>query len=348
MAAGHDVTLFATADSVTTATLPATARAGGPRTMAIDAKVAECAHIASVFERADEFDVIHNGFDFLPTDLQPARRDAGGHHDPRLLLRAHRSRLRALRRHHRYVSISDADRHPNLRYAATIHHGIDLDEFAVHPEPRRAPAVLRADPSRQGHRRTRSRLRVGAAAGSSSPESSRTRATSAARWRRTSTVERVRYLGPVGRAGAPEVLGGAHALLHLIDFDEPFGYSVVEAMACGTPVIANARGSMGELIEHGVTGYLVHDRRICRGRSRFREWSGPPRDRLARSVSILGRRHGRPVRRGVPRRPRRAVGAYSVRATSSIGHRDGRDADRRVADPVGITSVSPCRSAPQE
>jgi glycosyltransferase involved in cell wall biosynthesis len=54
-----------------------------------------------------------------------------------------------------------------------------------------------------------------------------------------------------------EVLGSAHALLHLIDFDEPFGYSVVEAMACGTPVIAYARGSMHELIEHGVTGYLV-------------------------------------------------------------------------------------------
>ena len=55
------------------------------------------------------------------------------------------------------------------------------------------------------------------------------------------------------------MLGGAHALLHLIDFDEPFGYSVVEAMACGTPVVANSRGSMGELIEHGVTGYLVND-----------------------------------------------------------------------------------------
>ena len=53
------------------------------------------------------------------------------------------------------------------------------------------------------------------------------------------------------------MLGSAHALLHLIDFDEPFGYSVVEAMACGTPVIANARGSMPELVDHGATGYLV-------------------------------------------------------------------------------------------
>ena len=71
--------------------------------------------------------------------------------------------------------------------------------------------------------------------------------------------EHVRYLGPVDASARAEVLGGAYALLHLIDFDEPFGYSVVEAMACGTPVIANSRGSMGELIAHGVTGFLVDD-----------------------------------------------------------------------------------------
>ena len=71
--------------------------------------------------------------------------------------------------------------------------------------------------------------------------------------------EHVRYLGPVDASARAEVLGGAYALLHLIGFDEPFGYSVVEAMAGGTPVIANSRGSMGELIAHGVTGFLVED-----------------------------------------------------------------------------------------
>ena len=71
--------------------------------------------------------------------------------------------------------------------------------------------------------------------------------------------EQVRYLGVVDASARAEVLAGAHALLHLIDFDEPFGYSLVEAMACGTPVIANSRGSMGELIAHGVTGFLVDD-----------------------------------------------------------------------------------------
>jgi glycosyltransferase involved in cell wall biosynthesis len=71
--------------------------------------------------------------------------------------------------------------------------------------------------------------------------------------------QRVRFVGAVSGAERSELLGGAHALLHLIGFDEPFGYSVVESMACGTPVIAFHRGSMGELIEDGTTGFLVND-----------------------------------------------------------------------------------------
>ncbi|RPI24701.1 MAG: glycosyltransferase, partial [Actinobacteria bacterium] len=69
--------------------------------------------------------------------------------------------------------------------------------------------------------------------------------------------QRVTYLGPVGPARRQEVLGGAGALLHIIDFDEPFGFSVVEAMACGTPVIAHPRGSMPEIVLPGVNGFLV-------------------------------------------------------------------------------------------
>jgi glycosyltransferase involved in cell wall biosynthesis len=71
--------------------------------------------------------------------------------------------------------------------------------------------------------------------------------------------ERVRYVGPVGPAERDRLLGGAIALLHLIGFDEPFGLSVVESLAAGTPVIAFRRGSMSELIRPGVTGYLVGD-----------------------------------------------------------------------------------------
>ncbi len=75
---------------------------------------------------------------------------------------------------------------------------------------------------------------------------------------RPRSIERsVVYRGAVGGADRAQTLGSARALLHLINFDEPFGLSVVEALACGTPVIASNRGSMPELIDHGVTGFLV-------------------------------------------------------------------------------------------
>src|SRR5205823_13588642 len=69
----------------------------------------------------------------------------------------------------------------------------------------------------------------------------------------------VSFVGAAGPDERSELLGGALALLHLIAFEEPFGYSVVEAMACGTPVIAFPRGSMSELIDDGTTGFLVTD-----------------------------------------------------------------------------------------
>ena len=69
--------------------------------------------------------------------------------------------------------------------------------------------------------------------------------------------ERVRYIGPVGPDRRGDLLGGARALLHLVNFDEPFGFSVVEAMACGTPVIARSRGSMSEIVRDGENGFLV-------------------------------------------------------------------------------------------
>ncbi len=258
VAAGHHVTLFATADSITTASLHATAPVGWSEDATIDAKVAECLHIASVFERADEFDVIHNGFDFLPLTYShlvttPVVTTIHGFSSERILPVYERYDSTGA-----YVSISDADRHPNLHYAATIHHGIDIGEFAVHPSPgehllffgRIHPDKGTAD-AIEVARRCGRRLDI---AGIVQDEA----------YFRDEVAphidgEQVRYLGAVEKSERADVLGSAHALLHLIDFDEPFGYSVVEAMACGTPVVANARGSMGELITHGRNGFLVDD-----------------------------------------------------------------------------------------
>ena len=258
VAAGHHVTLFATADSITPACLHATVRCGWSEDETIDAKVAECLHIASVFERADDFDIIHNGFDFLPlsySDLvtTPVVTTIHGFSSDRIVPVNERYDTTTA-----YVSISDADRHPNLHYAATIHHGISIDEFAVHPSPGEHLLFFgRIHPDKgtaeaiEVARRCGRRLDI---AGIIQDEDYFHHEIAP----RVDGVH-VRYLGTVDAARRSEVLGGAHALLHLIDFDEPFGYSVVEAMACGTPVVANARGSMGELITQGVTGYLVTD-----------------------------------------------------------------------------------------
>jgi glycosyltransferase involved in cell wall biosynthesis len=258
VAAGHHVTLFATADSVTAASLHATARCGWSEDVTIDAKVAECLHIASVFERAGEFDIIHNGFDFLPltySDLvaTPVVTTIHGFSSDRIVpVYTRYDRTTA------YVSISDADRHPDLHYAATIHHGIETDEFPVHESPGEHLLFFgRIHPDKgtahaiEVARRCGRRLVI---AGIIQDE----------KYFDDEVAphvdgDRVRYLGPVDASARADVLGGAHALLHLIDFDEPFGYSVVEAMACGTPVIANSRGSMGELIVDRVTGFLVDD-----------------------------------------------------------------------------------------
>lgn len=255
VAAGHDVTLFATADSLTAARLHATASGGWSDDPAIEPKVAECLHIASVFERAADFDVIHNGFDFLPltySDLvdTPVVTTIHGFSSERIVPVYERYDATT-----HYVAISDADRHPRLHYDATIHHGITTADFAVdpapgdhllyfgriHPDKGTAHAIAVA-------RTTGRRLDI---AGIIQDEDYFRAAVA------PHLGDDVRYLGPVVAAERAAVLGGAHALLHLIDFDEPFGYSVVEALACGTPVIANARGSMPELIADETTGFLV-------------------------------------------------------------------------------------------
>lgn len=256
VAAGHRVSLFATADSVTSAELCPTSPRAWSEDPSVDPKVAECLHLASVFEHAADFDVIHNGFDFLPLTYSglvatPVVTTIHGFSSPSILPVYARYDATTT-----YVAISDADRHPALHYAATIHHGIDVDRFGAHPRPGEHLLFFgRIHPDKGTHhaievaRRARRCLHI---AGIVQDEA----------YFRDAVAPHVddvhvRYLGPVVAADRSEVLGAAHALLHLIDFDEPFGFSVVEAMACGTPVIARNRGSMPELIDHGVTGFLV-------------------------------------------------------------------------------------------
>ncbi|MEY2460217.1 MAG: hypothetical protein QOG30_2047 [Acidimicrobiaceae bacterium] len=255
---GHQVTLFATGDSETRATLSSVTPRGWSDDAEIDPKVAECLHIAAVFERADDFDIIHNSFDFLPLTYSglvrtPVVTTIHGFSSPRILAVYER-----YSGHGAYVAISDSDRHPRLDYAATIHHGIDVDAFTLHASPGEYLLFFgRIHPDKGTAAAIDVAARVGrplVIAGIIQDQAYFDTAVAP-----HIDGDRVQYLGPVGPEKRSELLGGAHALLHLIDFDEPFGFSVVEAMACGTPVIAFDRGSMRELIDDGVTGMLVTD-----------------------------------------------------------------------------------------
>jgi glycosyltransferase involved in cell wall biosynthesis len=255
VARGVDVTLFATADSLTSARLSAVCPRPYAEDATLDAKVWECLHIAAVFEQAHMFDVIHNHFDFLPLSYSeltatPLVTTIHGFSSERI--------LPAYQRYNRsghYVAISAADRHPSLEYAATIYHGIDLAEFTlrrdpddyllffgrIHPDKGAAEAIAVA-------RRSGRRLIM---AGLIQDQAYFDQEVA------PHLDDQIRYVGVAGPAERDRLLGGAAALLHLINFAEPFGLSMVEAMACGTPVIATRRGSVPELVRHGVTGWIV-------------------------------------------------------------------------------------------
>jgi glycosyltransferase involved in cell wall biosynthesis len=155
-----------------------------------------------------------------------------------------------------YVAISDADRDPSLRYAATIHHGIPIDEFPFDPvgsddllffgrihADKGAGEAIRAALA-TGHRLVMAGL----------IQDQEYHVREVAPFLDNPLIDFRGVLGGVDRTTA---LGSAKAMLHLIGFEEPFGLSVIEAMACGTPVIAYRKGSMPELIDDGVTGFLV-------------------------------------------------------------------------------------------
>ena len=258
VALGADVTLFATLDSQTSATLDGMCPRPYEEDPEIDAGVWSALHVGHALRAVQRggFDVVHNHFDWRPLAYAalvetPMVTTVHGFSSDRIL-----PAYRAARRTH-FVSISDADRQPELDYAATVWHGIDLPAFTFRPDPedyllffgRIHPDKGAADAVQLALQTDRQLVMAGIIQDEGY-------------WR--SRVEpfvdgdQIRFVGSVGPRERDQLLGGAAALVHLIHFDEPFGLSVVEAMACGTPVIARPRGSMPEIVRDGTDGALVN------------------------------------------------------------------------------------------
>jgi glycosyltransferase involved in cell wall biosynthesis len=224
----------------------------------VDPKVAECLHISEAFERAAEFDLIHNHFDFLPLSYSglvetPVLTTIHGFSSASIMPVYRKYNTRS-----HYVAISESDKSPELDYIATIHHGIDVAQFPFF-EAEGAYLLLfgRIHPDKGVYEA----IQVAQMAGKKLVIAGIIQDQDYFATRVEPHIDgiNVEYLGSVGPDQKAEVLGHALALLHLISFEEPFGLSMIESMACGTPVIAFARGSIPEVVRHGETGYIVED-----------------------------------------------------------------------------------------
>ncbi len=255
---GVDVTLFATQDSETSGRLVGVCPRGYEEDKNLLPKVWECLHISELFERGDEFELIHNHFDFLPLTYMgmtstPVLTTIHGFSSPGILPVYKKYNGRAY-----YVAISEADKSPELDYIATIHHGIDLSQFTFRPQPGEYLLFFGRIHPEKG---TKECIRIAQQTGRRLIIAGIVQDQGYFDAEIAPHIDgrRVVYAGSAGPRERDELLGGAYALLHPISFDEPFGLSVVEAMACGTPVVAINRGSMPEVIADGTTGFLVAD-----------------------------------------------------------------------------------------
>jgi len=252
-----DVTLFATGDSITEAELRSVCPVPYEEDKTLEPKVWECLHISHIMEQASEFDLIHNHFDFLPLSYSsliktPMVTTIHGFSSPKILPVFQKYNEKT-----DYVSISDADRNATLDYIRTVYHGIDLEHFTLKETPGEYLLYFgRIHPDKgtweaiQVAQKTGMKLVI---AGIIQDQEYY------AKYMEPYLNDRVTYIGSVGPAERDTLLGNAYALLHPIYFNEPFGLSVVEAMACGTPVLAFGKGSMPEIIENGINGFIVND-----------------------------------------------------------------------------------------
>src|ERR1700733_13824034 len=256
-ARGWDVTLFATRDSITAGHLQSVIDRGYEEDSTVDPKVAEYLHISEVFEHAAEFDLIHSHYDFMALTYSrlvktPVLTTIHGFSSPKIMP------VYQKYREGYFVSISDSDRAPGLNYLATVYNGIDLALYPFQESPGEELIFLgRIHPDKGVH------LAIAVARLSGLPLLIAGIIQDKEYFRKQ--VEpylderEIRYIGPVDVAGKNDLFSRARALLHLNTIPERFGLVLAEANAAGVPVVAMDLGSCREVIEHGVTGFLVND-----------------------------------------------------------------------------------------
>ena len=254
---GLDVTLFATGNSRTAGKLEYVSKTAYAEDNSLDPKVWECLHISNVMERAHEFDIIHNNFDFLPLTYSrlidtPMVTTIHGFSSQQII-----PVYKKYNSNNHYVSISNSDRSAELDYISTVYNGIDSTDFTFNEKP--ADYLLffgRIHP----HKGTYESIQIAKKANMKLIISGliQDEAYFNEKVKPYINEKDIVYVGNSGPRERDKLLGEAIALLHPISFDEPFGLSVAEAMFCGTPVVAFNRGSMPELIEDNKTGYLVN------------------------------------------------------------------------------------------
>ena len=307
---GHEVVLFASGDSQTSARLVPCA----PQGLRLNPQVRDyiaytIRELGRVTQMSAEFDVIHNHIDYFAFPYSrliatPLVTTTHGRLDL--------SEVRAVFEDFpevRLVSISNAQRAPlpSANWLATVHNGIDLRHFTFQERAGHYLAFLgRICPEKRPDRAIEIARAVGMPLRIAAKVDPVDRDYYVHAIKPLLRDHDIEYLGEVGEAEKDEFLGNAYAYLFPIDWPEPFGITMVEAMACGTPVIAMAHGSVPEVVAHGKTGFVCRtiadmiaavaevpriDRRMCR--ARVAEWFSI--DRMADGYEAVYRRVREPA-----------------------------------------------------
>ena len=278
---GLHVTLFRTGNSDFDGNIESVIPVGTAEDPALNGDVFAALHIGKLFERASDFDLIHNNFDWKPmtyalgSKTPPMLTTIHGFSSPQILAAYYACAWRTF-----YCSISNADRDPGLSYVATTYNGIDPQEFTFNDKPGEYLVFLgRFHPEKGTHlaieiaKRAGVRLKIAAI-----PQDDK--------YFHEMVLphvdgDRIQFIGEVRREGRNELLSNALALVHMTTRPERFGLTMIEAMACGTPVLGANMGSIPEIVVDGETGFLCNgveeavqkvprlpslDRRKCRER----------------------------------------------------------------------------------